>query len=206
MGDPRIFCIGCNYSEHNREMGNPAPEDLVVFMKPATCLVPEGNPIRLPAHSRDVHHEAEVVLKLGKGGSNIPEADATGCVAAVAMGLDLTARDVQSASRKLGHPWETSKAFDGSAPIGTFVPVTPGMDITSISFSCTVNGQLRQEGNSGQMLFPIPRILSLLSRIWQLREGDLVYTGTPPGVGPIRSGDRIAILSDRTAKAEWNII
>ncbi len=210
MSNPRIFCIGCNYSEHNREMNSPKPDELVIFMKPYTCIISEGEPIALPSHSNDIHHEVEVVVRISEGGRDIPVHKALNYIDAYSIGLDLTARDVQNRQKEKGLPWETCKAFDGSAPLGKFIPIsqTNGtlVDVTNLTFRCMVDGNVRQQGCTADMIFPIPVIISQLSRIWSLNPGDLIYTGTPPGVGQLLSGQIITIESEKTGKESWRVI
>ncbi len=199
----RIFCIGRNYAEHVKELDGTAPAEPVVFMKPATCLVPPGETVPVPAHGSNLHHEVEVVVLIGTGGKNISESDAPSHIAGLALGLDLTLRDVQSDLKKKGHPWEISKAFDHSAPIGNPVPFDASISLDNIAFECRVNGEVRQIGNSGEMMFPIPMLIHYLSGIWKLQKGDLIFTGTPSGVGSIKSGDRVEVQSDLLGSCEW---
>ena len=202
--DPaRVFCIGRNYAEHAKEMHAPKPAEPVVFMKPATSLVAEGQPLVLPQGRGSVHHEMELVVAIGKQGADIPAAAALGYVAGVTLGIDLTLRDLQSRLKQAGQPWELSKSFDGSAVIGKLVPWSMQSDIQNISMRCTVNGTLRQQGNTREMLFPVAEIISFLSRHWRLLPGDLIYTGTPAGVGPLVPGDRIGIESTEIGRFQW---
>ena len=201
----RIFCIGKNYAEHVKELGGPAPGRPVVFMKPATSLVPPGEKIPIPAHGSHLHHEAEVVVLIGQSGKNISESAAPAHIAGLTLGLDLTLRDVQSDLKKKGWPWEIAKAFDHSAPLGTLTAFEEGLPLNNISFECRVNGTVRQTGNTGEMMFSIPNLINYLSGIWELQEGDLIYTGTPAGVGPLKSGDRVTLHSDRLGKFEWTL-
>ena len=199
----RIFCIGKNYAEHVRELGGSTPGQPVVFMKPATCLVPPGETIPIPAHGRNLHHEVEVVALIGRAGKNIAEPDAPSHIAGLALGLDLTLRDVQADLKRKGHPWEISKAFDHSAPLGNPVPFDESIPLDDIAFECRVNGDVRQTGNSGEMIFSIVHLIHYLSGIWKLQEGDLIFTGTPAGVGPLQPGDRVAVQSDLLGSCAW---
>ena len=200
---PHIFCIGRNYAEHATEMGAPKPAEPVVFMKPATSLVPEGQPLVLPKGRGSVHHEMELVVAIGKQGADIPPEAALGHVAGVTLGIDLTLRDLQSKLKQAGQPWELSKSFDGSAAIGKFISWSAQSDIQNINMRCTVNGALRQQGNTREMLFPVAAIIAFLSRYWRLLPGDLIYTGTPAGVGPLVPGDRIGIESTEIGRFQW---
>ncbi len=199
----RIFCIGRNYAEHAQEIGAPKPAEPVVFMKPATSLVAEGQSLVLPKGRGSVHHEMELVVAIGKQGADIPAAAALGYVAGVTLGIDLTLRDLQSRLKQAGQPWELSKSFDGSAAIGKFISWSAQSDIQNINMRCTVNGALRQQGNTREMLFPVAAIIAFLSRYWRLLPGDLIYTGTPAGVGPLAPGDRIGIESTEIGRFQW---
>jgi len=202
--DPaRVFCIGRNYAEHATEMGAPKPAEPVVFMKPATSLVAEGQPLVLPKGQGSVHHEMELVVAIGNEGADIPAAAALGHVAGVTLGVDLTLRDLQSRLKQAGQPWELSKSFDGSAAIGKFISWPAQSDIQNINMRCTVNGALRQQGNTREMLFPVATIIAFLSRYWRLLPGDLIYTGTPAGVGPLVPGDRVGIESTEIGRFQW---
>ena len=199
----RIFCIGKNYAEHVKELGGNAPGQPVVFMKPVSCLVSPGETIRIPTHGSNLQHEAEVVVLIGTPGKDIPKSDAASHIAGLTLGLDLTLRDVQSDLKKKGWPWEISKAFDQSAPLGTLTPYGNTLPLDNIPFQCSVNGAVRQTGNSCEMIFPIPHLICYLSGIWSLKEGDLVFTGTPSGVGPLHPGDRVTLHSDLLGNFEW---
>lgn len=201
----RIFCIGKNYVEHVKELGGRAPGQPVVFMKPASCLVFPGETIQIPVHGNNLQHEVEVVVLIGKPGKDISESDAASHIAGLTLGLDLTLRDVQSSMKKKGWPWEISKAFDQSAPVGTLTPYDGVLSLNNIPFQCSVNGEVRQTGNSCEMIFPIPHLICYLSGIWELKEGDLIFTGTPSGVGPLRTGDRVALHSDLLGTFEWSL-
>ncbi len=202
----RIFGVGRNYADHAKELGNvmPAPGSTpIIFMKPVTSLVAPGAALALPRGLGAVHHEMELVLLLGEGGSGIPAADALRHVAAATLGLDLTLRDEQARLKQAGQPWELAKAFDGSAAIGRFTPVTGSTDLQALEMRCTVNGALRQQGNTRDMLFPVSEIIAFLSRRWRLLPGDLIYTGTPAGVGPLQPGDRIELHSAPLGTFTW---
>jgi len=201
----RIFCIGKNYAEHVKELGGSAPDQPVVFMKPVSCLVSPGETIQMPTHGNNLHHEVEVVVLIGTPGKSISESDAASHIAGLTLGLDLTLRDVQSAMKKKGWPWEISKAFDQSAPLGTLTPYGDTLALDNIPFQCSVNGVVRQTGNSSEMIFPIPTLVHTLSSIWKLMEGDLIFTGSPAGVGPLHPGDRITLHSDLLGTFEWSL-
>jgi acylpyruvate hydrolase len=187
----RIFCIGRNYAEHIKELGNSPDDACVVFMKPASCVVPAGQPVVLPRGRGSVHHEAELVVMLSGGK-----------VAALTLGLDLTLRDLQGELKKKGAPWELAKAFDQAAPLGDWVPYK-GQDLQALEFTCDVNGQRRQSGHTRDMLYPVERLIQILSRTWALAPGDIVFTGTPAGVGPLVPGDRVVLAGAGLGPFEW---
>ena len=202
----RIFCIGRNYVEHVRELSNIVPTKPVVFIKPASCLVGPGKEIHFPKHGSELHHEVEIVMKVGREGRAKTEEEALSFISSITVGLDLTLRDVQKELKQKGLPWEIAKAFEQSAPIGDFIPYDQSLDLKNISFGCKVNGIQRQRGNTGKMIFSIDRLLVELSKIWLLRPGDLVYTGTPSGVGPLKIGDSIEVESDPIGAFSWSIV
>ncbi|HWU69187.1 MAG TPA: fumarylacetoacetate hydrolase family protein [Stenotrophobium sp.] len=199
----RIFCIGRNYADHVDELGEVADGDCVVFMKPATCAVPEDEPIRLPQGKGAVHHEAEMVVMLTGGGRDIAIDEAHDCIAGITLGLDLTLRDLQNTLKAKGAPWELCKAFDHAAPLGDWKPYLE-QDLQAIEFTCHVNGQLRQHGHTRQMLYTVPHQISILSRTWSLEPGDILYTGTPKGVGPLQPGDQVVLASPQIGRFSWN--
>ncbi|MGH8481909.1 MAG: fumarylacetoacetate hydrolase family protein [Nevskiaceae bacterium] len=198
----RIFCIGRNYAEHIRELGNTPDDACVVFMKPASCVVPPGRDVTLPRGRGSVHHEAELAVLLNGGGADIAVERALESVAALALGLDLTLRDLQNELKKKGAPWELCKAFDDAAPLGDWVPYK-GQDLQALEFACDVNGQRRQDGRTADMLFPVARLIHILSRTWALRAGDVIYTGTPAGVGPLQPGDVVTLSSPTLGRHQW---
>lgn len=181
----RLICIGRNYSEHAKELGNAVPDEPVIFMKPASALIPTGGPIRLPSFSRDVHHEIELVYSVRRHNGRA-EADR------VTIGLDLTARDVQQELKAKGLPWEKAKAFDGSAYVAEiFTAVESFPTGKHIEFLLKKNGHVVQSGHSGQMMHDVASLIAHLERFIQLETGDLLFTGTPAGVGPLSPGDRL---------------
>lgn len=182
----KIICVGRNYAEHAHELGNAIPEKPVLFCKPDTALVKSGDAFYHPDFSQDVHHEAELVLKVGKMGKRIQEKFALGYISEITLGIDFTARDIQAEQKKKGLPWEIAKAFDGSAPIGEFIPFEAEKDY---NFFLLKNGDTVQEGNPSQMLFNFAQLISYISTFFTLKTGDLIYTGTPSGVGPVKIGD-----------------
>lgn len=183
----KIFCVGRNYSEHAKELGNAVPENPVIFSKPDTALLKNGEPFYLPEFSNDVHHEAELVIKISKMGKKIQEKFASNYYAEIGFGIDFTARDIQAQLKTKGLPWELAKAFDGSAPIGDFIKKE---ELSStIKFHLLKNGETVQLGSSDDMIFNMNQIVSFVSQYFTLKVGDLIYTGTPAGVGPVKIGD-----------------
>ncbi|UYZ63757.1 fumarylacetoacetate hydrolase family protein [Hymenobacter weizhouensis] len=188
----KILCIGRNYAEHIAELQNETPDAPVIFAKPDTALLQRNQPFFLPDFSQDIHHEIELVLRVCKNGKNIDPKFAHTYFDAIGLGIDFTARDLQSKLKAKGLPWELAKGFDGSAPISPeFKPVTDFADLSNIDFRLEVNGEVRQRGNSGLMLHPFAAIISYISRFITLKTGDLLFTGTPSGVGPVRIGDQL---------------
>ena len=192
-----IFCIGRNYLEHARELNNPIPKNPVVFIKPITSIIYSEDTIILPPESHDIHYETEVVVAIGKGGKNIQEKEALDHVEGYGIGLDITARDLQQQAKEKSLPWTIAKGFDTFAPISNFVPASQIDDARNISFTLEINGELRQKGNTSDMMFPVNMLISRLSNYFTLNPGDLIFTGTPKGVGPLYSGDILkATLGD----------
>jgi fumarylpyruvate hydrolase len=188
----RIYCVGRNYAEHAREMGHdPTRESPFFFLKPADAIVPDGNDFPYPAQSKDVHHEIELVVALGAGGSNIAAGDALGHVFGYAVGLDMTRRDLQAEAKKLGRPWDTGKAFDRSAPCGRITPAASIGHPATGAIWLKVNGELKQRGDLSQLIWNISEVIACLSTLFTLAPGDLIYTGTPAGVGAVRRGDAL---------------
>lgn len=188
----RIYCVGRNYADHAREMGgDPEREPPFFFMKPADAVVPSGATIPYPARTANFHHELELVIALGKGGHRISIEQALDHVYGYAVGNDLTRRDLQNAMRNAGRPWDVGKGFDFAAPIGAIRPVAAGGHLSTGRMTLKVNGGLRQEGDVSQMIWSGPEIIVELSTYYTLEAGDLIYTGTPAGVGPLKPGDVI---------------
>lgn len=189
----RVFCIGRNYADHAREMGHdPEREPPFFFMKPSSAVTGDGAPFRYPGATRDVHHELELVVALGSGGSDVTVKDANALIYGYAVGLDMTRRDLQAEAKKLGRPWETAKAFDGSAPCSEIVPAAETGHPIRGSVQLSVNGEARQQGDLGDLIWSIPESIAYLSTLFTLQPGDLIFTGTPAGVGPVQRGDQLA--------------
>lgn len=186
----KIICIGRNYADHAKELNNPIPDEPVIFMKPDTALLPEGKPFFIPEFTQDVHHELELVIRINRVGKYIESKFAHKYYAELGLGIDFTARDLQQDCKINGLPWEKAKAFDGSAPIGSFVNKEE-VDLTNATLKLEKNGEVVQEGNTKDMLFPVDEIIAQVSKYVTLKVGDLIYTGTPAGVGPVKPGDEL---------------
>ena len=187
----KILCIGRNYVDHIRELGNETPSAPVVFMKPATSVIDSGEAVVIPAYSSECHYEAELAVLIGCDGRNIPEAEALNHVAGYGVAIDMTLRDVQDGLKKKGLPWDIAKGFDTACPLSEFVPAADVADPQALTIRLSVNGVERQNGSTSLMIAPVARIISHLSGIFTLEEGDVILTGTPAGVGRVVAGDRM---------------
>jgi 2-keto-4-pentenoate hydratase/2-oxohepta-3-ene-1,7-dioic acid hydratase in catechol pathway len=193
----KIICIGLNYRKHALELGWPVPDEPVVFLKPDSSILKNNKPFFLPDFSMNIHYEVEVVMKISKLGKGISAKYAHRYFDEVTLGIDITARDLQSRLAKTGMPWELSKSFDGAAPIGSFVPVSSLIDISNLSFRLEINDKVVQESNTSDMIFGFNEIIEYVSRFFTLKTGDLIFTGTPPGVGQLNRNDNlVAFLGD----------
>jgi len=187
----KIICIGRNYIEHARELKNPLPEVPIFFLKHEACLVRNNKPFFLPDFSKEIHHEVELVVKITRLGKKIEKKFANRYYSEVGLGIDFTARDLQKKAREKGLPWEAAKAFDHSAPISKFLPLSKFKDIQNLNFHLDINGKTVQKGSSADMIFPVDDLISYVSRFMTLKTGDFMYTGTPEGVGPVTIGDHL---------------
>ncbi len=188
----RIFCVGRNYADHVREMGNdPKSEPPIFFTKPMDAVVDSGSAIAYPSLTSNLHHEVELVVAIGKSGAGIDARTALDQVWGYAVGVDLTRRDLQNEAKKAGQPWDAAKGFDKSAPVGAIAPVSQVGALKSARIWLSVNGALKQDANLEQMIWSVPEIIATLSHAWELRAGDLIFTGTPSGVGALQRGDAI---------------
>lgn len=185
----KIFCIGRNYVDHAKELGNAVPSEPLIFMKPPTALLINNKPFYYPDFSKDIHYECEIVVKIGKNGKNIQEKFAKNYIKEISLGIDYTARDLQNKLKEKGHPWEIAKGFNGSAVIGNFIPKEKFEDVNDIPFYLLKNGEKVQIGNTKDMLFKIEKLITHISKYFLIHQGDYIYTGTPAGVGPIQIGD-----------------
>jgi fumarylpyruvate hydrolase len=188
----RVYCVGRNYAAHAREMGmDPEREPPFFFSKPADAVVANGTPVPYPPRTANLHHEIELVVAIGTGGRDIPLASALAHVFGYAVGNDLTRRDLQFAAREQGRPWDVSKGFDCSAPVSAIRPVAAAGHVEGGAIWLEVNGETRQRANLSEMIWSVPEIVAELSTYFELRPGDLIFTGTPEGVGPVRRGDSL---------------
>ncbi|MBH2005564.1 MAG: fumarylacetoacetate hydrolase family protein [Sphingobacteriia bacterium] len=185
----KIFCVGRNYADHAKELGNAVPEEPVIFMKPKTALLQSHTPFYYPEFSNELHYETELVLHISKNGKYVTESQAHSYYDAISLGIDFTARDIQAELKKKGLPWEKAKAWDNSAVIGEWIPLTDKILKNPIHFSLQKNKETVQEGNSTDMIFSFNKIVSHISTYFSLNIGDMVYTGTPAGVGECVVGD-----------------
>ena len=185
----KILCLGRNYAEHAKEMSSEVPTTPVVFLKPPSALIQDGDPIVLSSISNDIHHEVELVVAIGKGGKSIPAARALDHVLGYGIGLDMTMRDVQHEAKKRGLPWSVAKGFDTSAPVSEIIPRKEIGNVQDLTIRCAVNGTVRQQSSTSEMIFPVDKIIEYVSSIFTLERGDLIFTGTPAGVGSVKSGD-----------------
>ncbi|MCX6240539.1 MAG: fumarylacetoacetate hydrolase family protein [Bacteroidetes bacterium] len=193
----KIICIGRNYVEHIRELNNAIPSEPVFFLKPDTALLIRNRPFYYPSFSADIHYELELVMKINKVGKHIQKQFASSYFDEIGLGLDMTARDLQENAKKKSLPWAVAKGFDQSAPISRFLPKNRFSDLKNINFHLDLNGKTVQKGNSGLMLYSFEDIISHISQYMTLRTGDLIFTGTPAGVGPVKIGDMLeAYLED----------
>lgn len=187
----KIFAIGHNYKEHNKELNNNHPSEPVVFMKADTAALKDNKPFFLPDFSNEVHYETELIVKINRIGKNIAPKFAHRYYDEIGLGVDFTARDLQRKLKQEGKPWELSKSFDNSAVISEFIPKSNVLDVQNIDFHLLLNGELVQKGNTNKMIFPIDELIAYISKFFTLKIGDIIFTGTPSGVGSIKIGDRL---------------
>lgn len=186
----KIICIGRNYVEHIAELGNERPSNPVIFMKPDTAVLRNNEPFYYPEFSKDIHHEVELLVRIRKEGKSIEPQFAHTYYDQIGLGIDFTARDLQAQAKEKGLPWELAKGFNGSAPMSEFIDKSP-YDISNLSFRLEKNGELIQQGNTSLMLWTVDELIAYVSRFITLKTGDIIYTGTPKGVGPVQIGDRL---------------
>ena len=186
----KIICVGRNYVEHIKELNNEAPKDPVLFLKPDTSILLKKQPFFIPEFTKEVHYELEIVLKINRIGKHIEPRFAHKYFEEIGLGIDFTARDVQQKCKEKGHPWEIAKAFDKSAGLSKFISVD-GLDMKNIKFQTKLNGEIVQDGNTKDLIFDFEYIICYVSQFFKLHVGDLIYTGTPAGVGPVKIGDKL---------------
>lgn len=201
----KILAIGRNYVEHIEELNNERPDEPIIFTKPDTALVRNNQPFYYPDFSNDIHFEAELVLKICRNGRHIEEQFAHKYYDEIGIGIDLTARDLQNECKQNGLPWEIAKGFDQSAPIGQFLSVSDFKNKGNIRFSLIINGETRQEGNSSDMIFSFDQIIAYISKFITLRIGDMIFTGTPKGVGPVQKDDHFEAFIENKKLLEFDI-
>lgn len=205
----RIFCIGRNYVKHAEELKNEVPKQPIIFLKPLTTLVLPNQVVPFPSHGKELHYEAEIVVLIRKRGRPKNIEEARQYVGGLTVGFDLTLRDVQTRLKNKGLPWELAKSFDCSSPMGDILPFSSStntsIDLKNIEFTCLVNDKIRQQGDTKNMIFSIEMLIVELAKFWELRSGDLIYTGTPAGVGPLRAGDIITVESEPIGSFSWRI-
>jgi 2-keto-4-pentenoate hydratase/2-oxohepta-3-ene-1,7-dioic acid hydratase in catechol pathway len=192
----KIFCVGRNYVDHAKELGNDVPDEPVIFLKPKSAFLQPHMPFYYPEFTNELHYEVELVLRVSKNGKYIQERHASKYYNAVTVGIDFTARDIQAELKKKGLPWEIAKAWDNSAAVGKFIDIKPGMNLNDINFSLLKNKEKVQEGNSSQMMFSFDQIVAYVSQFFSLNIGDLIFTGTPAGVGECVVGDQLECFID----------
>ena len=202
----KIICTGRNYAKHIEELANERPDNPVVFLKPDSAILPKKNPFFIPPFSKDVHYEVEVLVKINKVGKHIATRFAHKYYDEIGLGIDFTARDLQKKLKDKGLPWEKSKAFDNSAPIGKkFIPVSSINNLNNINFHLDINGKTVQKGNTSDMMFKINDIIAEVSKYITLKTGDLIYTGTPEGVSPVKIGDNLKAYFEGECLLDFDI-
>jgi 2-keto-4-pentenoate hydratase/2-oxohepta-3-ene-1,7-dioic acid hydratase in catechol pathway len=188
----KIFCVGRNYAEHAKELNNDVPTSPVIFMKPSTSLLNENKDFYYPNFTTDLHYECEIVLRICKNGKAVSEKFANSYYDAITVGIDFTARDLQQQQKDKGLPWEIAKAFDHSAVIGKWKPLSELTQMSSYLFSLKKNDELVQQGDTADLIFSFGKVISYISQFFSLNMGDLIFTGTPQGVGPVMIGDKLS--------------
>ncbi|MEM7371698.1 MAG: fumarylacetoacetate hydrolase family protein [Bacteroidota bacterium] len=187
----KIICVGRNYREHAKELNNPVPTSPLIFFKPDTAVLRDNKDFYYPDFTQDLHFECELVVRIGKEGKYIEESFVSDYINGVGLGIDMTARDIQSQAKKKGWPWTLAKGFNDSAPVSEFLDPSAYPNLQDVRFTCSINGHLRQQGHTADMIFPIAPLITYISRFITVKKGDLIFTGTPAGVGPLSAGDHI---------------
>jgi 5-carboxymethyl-2-hydroxymuconate isomerase len=202
----KIACVGKNYLEHAKELGDAVPEKPVIFLKPSSSIIFSGEKIVYPEFSKSLHYETELVLLIGKTGKKISKENALNHIAAYTVGLDMTLRDLQAEAKRLGHPWTISKCFDTSTVLGEFVPSSEIKNPNNLDIKLWVNGELKQSDNTSNMIFSVEKIVEYLSFYFTLEEGDIIFTGTPKGVGEVKVGDKLVAEISEIGSLETEIV
>ncbi|MFT5888378.1 MAG: 2-keto-4-pentenoate hydratase/2-oxohepta-3-ene-1,7-dioic acid hydratase in catechol pathway [Zhongshania sp.] len=202
----KLVCVGRNYAEHVKELGNEMPDAPLLFMKPATAMVAMAEPLALPAGDGSCHHELELALLIAQPLRQAGPEECRAAIAGIGLALDLTLRDLQAELKKKGHPWERAKAFDGASPLSRFIPFDPDLDFAQLNLRLSRNGGVQQQGRCADMLFSVEALLSEISQSFSLMPGDVVLTGTPAGVGPLYSGDQLLCELEGLLKIETIVI
>jgi 2-keto-4-pentenoate hydratase/2-oxohepta-3-ene-1,7-dioic acid hydratase in catechol pathway len=201
----KIICVGRNYADHAKELKNEVPSEPVIFMKPKNALLQNNHPFYYPEFTDNLHYECELVLRICKNGKHIQEKFADKYYDQLGVGIDFTARDLQDKQKQKGLPWEIAKAFDNSAVVGQFIPITPELDKKDINFCLYKNKQIVQQGNTKDLLFTFDFLIAYISKYFTLNIGDLVFTGTPAGVGPVEIGDKLEAFIENDSLLEFDI-
>ena len=201
----KIICIGRNYADHAKELGNEIPDEPIIFMKPKSALLQAHTPFYYPEFTNELNYECELVLRICKNGKYIQERHASNYYNGITVGIDFTARDIQDECKKKGLPWEKAKAFDNSAAVGKFIDITPEMNKKDIKFSFNKNNEEVQKGNSKDMIFSFDNLIANISNYFSLNIGDLVFTGTPPGVGECVVGDELEAFFDGKSLLKFDV-
>lgn len=201
----KIICIGRNYGAHIKELNNAVPSEPIIFFKPDTALLKNNAPFYFPSFTTNIDYEAELLVRICREGKNIEEKFAPKYYEEIGVGIDFTARDIQKNAQEKGLPWALAKGFNGSAPVSEFVPKSKFADVNAIRFSLKQNGVLKQEGNSAQMIHSIDKIIAYISTFITLKNGDIIYTGTPSGVGPIQIGDKLELYLEEAKMLECEV-
>ena len=201
----KIICVGRNYADHAKELKNEVPSEPVIFMKPKNALLQNSHPFYYPEFTDNLHYECELVLRICKNGKHIQEKFADKYYDQLGVGIDFTARDLQDKQKQKGLPWEIAKAFDNSAVVGQFIPITPELDKKDINFCLYKNKQIVQQGNTKDLLFTFDFLVAYISKFFTLNIGDLVFTGTPAGVGPVEIGDKLEAFIENDSLLEFEI-
>ena len=187
----KILCVGRNYREHAAELNNPVPDSPMIFFKPDSSLVRENKDVYYPSFTNNLHFECELVVRISKGAKHVEPEFISDIIDGIGLGIDLTARDIQDEIKAKSWPWTLAKGFDGAAPVSEFVAPDSLPPIPDLTFTCAINGEIRQTGHCRDMIFPVPQLVSYITKFITLKKGDLVFTGTPKGVGPLAIGDHV---------------